>query len=154
MTLKDVIRTIEGVASRQPAINMIVQGDIFRLNANPKAKYGVFAWVQQQHDTSADSSIINYSFTFFYVDRLKANKSNQVEIQSVGIETLDNIVRTLDELGLFAESTYSFQVFNQRFMDECAGVFCNVALSVPVSSVCPEEFGNGSRGIRENVIIY
>ena len=142
MTLLELIKTIEVIASRQPSIKMIVENDVFRLNNKSNARYGVFAFVQGQHTTSIDSSVISYTFTFFYVDRLKHNRSNQIEIQSVGIQTLDNIIRQLDDLGVFAEQEYSFQVFNQRFTDECAGVFCNVTLSVPVGSLCPEDFSD------------
>ena len=150
MTLSEIIRTMEAVASNQPSIKMVVENDIFRLNARADAKYGVFAFVQQQHTTSIESNIITYAFTLFYVDRLKNDRSNQIEIQSVGIQTLDNIIRRLDEMGIYSETSYSFQVFNQRFVDECAGVFCNVSLSVPLDSLCPEDFGNLNVG----VIIY
>ena len=140
MTLQEVIRTFELVASQQPSVNMIVQNDIFRLNSKSDAKYGVFGWTQGQHSTSTDSSMFTYSFTFIYVDRLKHDGSNQIEVQSVGIQTLDNILRKLDDLGIYISSTYNFQTFNQRFVDECAGVFCNVSLQVPVSSMCSEDF--------------
>lgn len=140
MTLVEVIRTIESVAARQLSVHMIVRNDVFRLNGKADARYGVFAWTQGQHTTSADSDTVNYSFTFFYVDRLKNDRSNQVEIQSVGIQTLNNIIRTLDELGVYSEREYTFQVFNQRFADDCAGVWCNVVLSVPISAYCPEFF--------------
>ena len=150
MTLLELIRTIERVASHQPSIKMVVENDIFRLNNKADARYGVFAFVQGQHSTSADSSYITYAFTLYYVDRLKNDRSNQIEIQSTGIQTLDNIIRHLDELGIYNDSTYTFQVFNQRFMDECAGVFCNVNLSVPVGSVCPENFGD----FKEDIMIY
>lgn len=142
MTLQEVIKTIEMVASQQPSVNMIVQNDIFRLNSKSDAKYGVFGWTQGQHSTSAESSMFTYSFTFFYVDRLKHDVSNQIEVQSVGIQTLDNILRKLDDLGIFISSSYNFQTFNQRFFDECAGVFCNVSLQVPVSSMCSESFAD------------
>lgn len=140
MTLQEVIKTFEVVASQQPSVNMIVQNDIFRLNSKSDARYGVFGWTQGQHSTSAESSMFTYSFTFFYVDRLKHDVSNQIEVQSVGIQTLDNILRKLDDLGIYISSTYNFQTFNQRFVDECAGVFCNVSLQVPVSSMCSEDF--------------
>lgn len=149
MTLLELIKTIEAVASNQPSIKMVVENDIFRLNSLADAKYGVFAFVQQQHTTSPDTSVITYSFSLFYIDRLKNDKSNQIEIQSVGIQTLDNIIRALDDMGIYTEQTYSFQVFNERFLDECAGVFCNVALSAPVASVCAETFPN----LNNNVII-
>lgn len=140
MTLQEVIKTFEVVASQQPSVNMIVQNDIFRLNSKSDARYGVFGWTQGQHSTSAESSMFTYSFTFFYVDRLKQDVSNQIEVQSVGIQTLDNILRELDDLGIYIGSTYNFQTFNQRFVDECAGVFCDVSLQVPVSSMCSESF--------------
>jgi len=142
MTLQQVIKAFEVVASQQPSVNMIVQNDIFRLNSKSDARYGVFGWTQGQHSTSADSSMFTYSFTFFYVDRLKNDRSNEIEVQSVGIQTLDNVLRKLDDIGMFVNSSYSFQTFNQRFLDECAGVFCNVSLQVPVSSMCSESFAD------------
>lgn len=142
MTLQEVIKAFEVVASQQPSVNMIVRNDIFRLNSKSNAKYGVFGWTQGQHSTSADSSMFTYSFVFFYVDRLKNDRSNEIEVQSVGIQTLDNILRKLEDLDIFVSSSYSFQTFNQRFLDECAGVFCNVSLQVPVDSLCSESFAD------------
>lgn len=142
MTLKQVIKAFEIVASHQPSVNMVMQNDIFRLNACSSARYGVFGWTQGTHTTGVDSSMMQYAFTFFYVDRLTDDKSNQIEVQSVGIETLDNIIREIDAKGLFVDGSYTMQTFNQRFLDECAGVFCNVTISVPASSLCPEEFGD------------
>ena len=65
MTLLEVIRAIELVASRQPSVKMIVENDVFRLNEKADARYGIFAWTQGQHNTSADSDDINYSFVVF-----------------------------------------------------------------------------------------
>ena len=154
MTLLQVIKTFEIVASHQPSVNMIVEKDIFRLNAKSDARYGVFGWTQGTHTTGADSDTINYQFTFFYVDRLTADKSNQIEVQSVGIETLDNIIRELDAIGFYINSDYTLQTFNQRFLDECAGVFCNVTISVPVASKCPEIFADYNEDFNEDFWIY
>ena len=154
MTLKEAIKVIEEVASRQPSINMIVENDVFRLNAKADARYGVFAWLQGQHSTSIDSNTLSLQFTFFYVDRLTEDKGNQLEIQSVGIQTLDNILRKLDELGLWVSNNYTFQAFNQRFLDECAGVFTNVTIDIPISSVCPESFADFGQDFNEDFMIY
>lgn len=154
MTLLELIKTIEIVASHQPSIKMVVENDVFRLNNRSDARYGVFAFVQNQHSSSIDSNVISYSFTLFYVDRLKNDRSNQIEIQSVGIQTLDNIIRQLDDLGVYSEQTYTFQVFNQRFLDECAGVFTNVTFSVPVGSVCPETFEDFNGDFNDDFMIY
>ena len=154
MTLLELIKTIEIVASHQPSIKMVVENDVFRLNNRSDARYGVFSFVQNQHSSSIDSNVISYSFTLFYVDRLKNDRSNQIEIQSVGIQTLDNIIRQLDDMGVYSEQTYTFQVFNQRFLDECAGVFTNVTFSVPVGSVCPETFEDFNGDFNDDFMIY
>lgn len=137
MTLLETIRAIEVAASRQPSVNMIVRDDVFRLNTIPDAKYGVFAWTQGQHEIRDD--LQTFAFTFFYVDRLTADKGNEIEVQSVGVQTLGNILRSLEDLGIFS-GTWTAQAFSQRFLDECAGVFASVRLEVPTGWICPEEF--------------
>lgn len=139
MTLKQIIGTIEEVASSQPSVNMIIRNDVFRLNSKPDARYGAFAWLQRAHEGRIDSDTMTWGFTFFYVDRLVSDRSNEVEIQSVGCQVLDNIIRELDRRGLCSDS-YVLQTFNQRFADECAGVFCNLSLEVPLDSLCPEDY--------------
>lgn len=147
MTLAQVIDTFEKVAMQQPSINMIVRNDVFRINTSPSLKYGVFAWTQGQH-TGSIAGMTSYAFSFFYVDRLKEDLSNQVEVQSVGCETIGNILRALEEYDIEV-GNYTMQTFNQRFTDECAGVFCNVTLSVPQVSACPETYGE-----RTDFLIY
>lgn len=155
MTLIQVIKAFEAIASSQPSVNMIVRNDIFRLNACSDARYGVFGWTQGIHSTGVDANTITYNFTFFYVDRLTEDRSNQIEVQSVGIETLDNIIRDMDAKGLYVDSNYTMQTFNQRFLDECAGVFCNVSISVPAASLCSESFADFARNdYKDDFMIY
>ena len=153
-TLRGTIRAVELIASRHPAINMIVRNDVFRLNAIPNARYGVFAWTQGMHNASPDSQFTNFVFTFFYVDRLTNDKGNELEIQSFGIQVLTDIVRTLDDNGIFTDVAYTFQAFDQRFADECAGVYCNVTLSVPVDGNCPETWADYNADFNEDFLIY
>ena len=138
MTLIQLIRLFEGVAKQQPSINMIVQQDVFRINSAPSLKYGVFAWTQGQH-SGGINGMQTYSFSLFYVDRLKEDLSNQIEIQSVGCETISNILRILNDHDVEV-GNYTMQTFNQRFTDECAGVFCNVTLSVLPTIGCAETY--------------
>ena len=152
MTLMQLIQIIEGVAMRQPNINMIVRNDVFRINSAPSLQYGVFAWTQGQHSGNTQGQN-SFSFTFFYVDRLKEDLSNQIEVQSVGCDTLANIVRTLVENDIDVES-YTLQTFNQRFTDDCAGVFCNVTLSVMPTYGCAETYPDYSYDFNEDFLIY
>ena len=152
MTLLDTIRLIESVAAAQPSVNMIVRNDIFRLNTYADARYGVFAWVQQQHQADTSSGFITFAFSFIYADRVTADRSNETEVQSVGIQTLNNIIRRLDETGIDAGS-YTFTTFNQRFLDDCAGVFCNVSFTVPADSLCAEDYADFNDDFNEDFLI-
>ena len=140
MSLLQTIRTIERTAAQQPAVNTIVRSDVFRLNAAADVRYGVFAWLQGEHTSAADVATVTYNFTFFYVDRLTADRRNEVEVQSVGMQTLENIQRALDGAGMWVQQ-YTFRTFNQRFADDCAGVFCNVGIAVPKDDLCEERYG-------------
>ena len=153
MTLLEVIRTIEGMAMRQPTIHSIVRNDVFRLNALPDARYGVFAWLQGEHRTELEGDLFQYSFTFFYVDRLTFDKGNEVEIQSVGIETLENILKMLEVYGIVA-GDHSFRTFNQRFSDECAGVYCTLTLEAPKGTLCEYSFADFNNDFNDDFYIF
>ena len=152
MTLKEVISTIEAVAAQQPSVNCIVRHDVFRINSLPALRYGVFAWLQNQHNGRVASGMMSYSFTFFYVDLLNEDGSNRIEVQSTGCEVMGNLLAILDEIDIAVDS-YTIQPFNQRFTDECAGVFCNVTLSVP-TPVCVEGHPDFTKDFNEDFLIY
>lgn len=139
MTLRDVIDTMKAVALEQPAIHQVIDNDVDRLNSLPNAQYAAFVWTQQQHRGSVNSDEHSFAFSLFYVDRLTEDAGNEVEVQSMGIETLDNILRALAERGIVA-ADWTYQTFNEKFIDSCAGVFCNVRLSVPVDTVCAVDY--------------
>lgn len=153
MTLYNLITGIERVAMQQPGIKMIVRNDIFRLNSAPDARYSVFGWLQREHTARVDSSFMEFSFTFFYVDRLTASHGNEVEIQSEGVQTLDNIIRTVDEWAPVS-ADWTFTTFNQRFTDECAGVFTNVTFRVPLGGLCPESWPDYDGETNSDFLIY
>lgn len=132
---------MERAASEQPAVRTIVRNDIFRLNQKPKAKYGVFGWTQGQHKASIASNFTTYNFTLFYVDKLLNDKSNEVEIQSMGCQVLDAVLRRLEEQGIYV-GDYTIQPFNQRFTDDCAGVYASVAMDVLTRSICADAFAD------------
>ena len=136
MTLRDTITAIESVALAQPAVQMVVRNDIYRLNSIADARYGAFAWTQGQHRLDAGGDTHTFAFTLFYIDRLTADKGNEIEIQSMGVQTIENVIRTLETRGVFATEGWTMQSFNERFEDECAGVFASVRLTVPADTVC------------------
>ena len=141
MTLYELVRHVESIASLQPPINMIVENDIDKLNAIADAQYGVFSFVKGQHTTSADSDWITYAFTLYYIDRLTEDNSNMLDIQSAGVQTLDNILRSLSQAieGIII-GNYSFQPFIHSFADKCAGVYVSVNIQALRDSRCAQIF--------------
>jgi hypothetical protein len=145
MTLYELVRKIERIASAQPTVNMIVENDIDKLNSVADAQYGIFAFVQGQHSSRANSDWVTYSLTLYYVDRLTEDGSNLLEVQSVGVQTLDNIVKDLaqSESQVVVEN-YSFQPFLHSFADNCAGVYMTVSIQTLRNTLCAEHYVSSS----------
>ena len=148
MTLLQTINLLEGIAFSQPAVNMIVRENIYKLNGCTASRYGAFGWTEGQHRGTVDGSFAVFSFTLFYVDRLTADKLNAPEIHSVGVEVLSNILRLMaEEVGVADWTVTPFS--GQKFADECAGVYATVDLTVPVGNICGqtyEEYGIKDKG--------
>ena len=130
MTLSQVIRRLEEVALAQPPVKQIVENDAYRLNEMPDAQYGVFAFTQGRHTSSAGSPWRRYAFTIMYIDRLTESHDNEIAVQSLGHFVLDNIIRTIAQE--WDVSDWVIQTFTQRFVDDCAGAYCEVSFNVPV----------------------
>lgn len=136
MTLLELINDIKEVASAQDEVYTIVENDIFQLNEMGDVQYGVFAYTQGAHTSSAESDSITYNFTFFFVDLLTDDRTNMNELQSKAIEVLDNILRTLYNEEDITIGNYSYQPFNRRFMDDCAGCWVDVAITTNKALNC------------------
>lgn len=136
MTLLELIERIKSVAIAQPEVSTIVENDVFRLNEMADVKYGVFAYTQGEHTTSAERDSITYNFTFFFVGLLTDDRENMNELQSKAIEVLDSIIYTLYDEGDIIIGNYAFQPFNRRFMDDCAGCWVDVAITTNKALNC------------------
>ena len=140
MTLLDTIYTLKNIALKQPNIRTAVEGNIYELmNSNPSLEYGVFVITQEAH--TSDEGFNNFTFNLFYVDRLVNNlEDNRLQIQSIGIEVLNNIISTFCNV-TGCDSTYpTFNVFTQKFKDECSGVYCRITFDVEKEIYCAEEY--------------
>jgi hypothetical protein len=136
MTLIELIERIKAIANAQAEVNTIVENDIFRLNEMADVEYGVFAYTQGEHQTSAERDSITYNFTFFFVGLLTDDRENMSALQSQAIEVLDTIIRTLYNEGDMTIGNYAFQPFNRRFTDDCAGCWVDVAITTNKTTNC------------------
>lgn len=144
--LKYTINKIINVAYQEPLVNTIVRGDIFRINTKPECRYGVFAVIQNTHSSTSD--FWNFGFTFYYVDRLTADKKNEIDIHDNGIFLLNKVCDALEI------SNVTYTTFLQKFNDECAGVFCSVVAVVPKDLICdPTDYYDFNEDFNDDFLI-
>lgn len=139
MTYQQVVKSLETIALNQHNVRYAGYGSLYEdLNSTPNIKYDVFYITPNQYTLEGDFN--RFSFNLFYISRLEdVDGDNMLQVQSIGKEILDNIVRVFCET--FDAETYGsiyYQPFTQRFADECAGIYMTVTLVVPVDSTCGE----------------
>lgn len=133
MTLFETIRIINDLAASEPNINtLVLSGNVFDLNTNNiSVKYSTFCCEQMTHQRTEEEFLI-YNFRLYYIDRLTEDSRNRIEVQSVGIQTLESILHKVRDLDIFGvQSDYTYTPFTNRFEAWCAGVFCEVGIQVP-----------------------
>lgn len=114
------------------------EGDIYQVNWNQNS-YPAFNLSLNNIVQNANS--ITYNLTLFYVDILIQDRSNKITIQSDGIEILKAIIASIDTdmnlsnlTDLVAPITY--QVYTERFTDECAGAYVQFGLIYKNDTLC------------------
>lgn len=139
MTLRQTVKELERIALTQKNVRYVGEGDLYRdLNANPSIKYDVMYITQNQHQ-SVDG-FDRYSFNLFYISRQEdLDAENSLQVQSVGKEVIENVVR------IFCESydadvygTTYWQPFVQRFQDLCVGIYAIITIEI-AADTCIDE---------------
>ena len=134
MTLLQLINTIKTIALAQPNIHSCVD-EFLSLN-DITAKYSAIILQQRNHQRNND--FISFNFYLGAADRLTEDKSNEIEVQSTAINTINNIVYKLEDLG-FDCSMGSYNVFTERFLAEAAGCYVELSINIPVGE-CEDDF--------------
>lgn len=140
MTLKALVEYIKSTALSQPNVRSFGEGSIYDfMNARPSIAYDVVFASQTTHREVERWDY--YGFNLFYVSRLDDDlESNRLEVQSIGKEVLDNIIRNVCEELDIEYPTVSYTPFTQRFVDECAGVYCTITFEIPKDVICGEVY--------------
>ena len=138
MTLKETIELLKDIAISKPNIRYVNDGNVYDINAIPNIEYGVFYVTQSQ--TNVYENYVQYNLNLFYIDRLVDGFDNRLQIQSDGIRTIKNIVNTfVDITDDDVSFPLNFTSFNERFSDDCAGVFTTVSIETDGDSNCSYE---------------
>lgn len=131
-------------ALTQENIHQAGEGDIYELNNDPRVEWPAF-WLSSTQPVQELQNYWVYNLTFYYVDRLLIDSpqeysTNSINITSAGIVILSNVIRKLKlDTDIYKiDDTINYTTFNdtQVFSDHCAGVFCNVSITVPKVTNC------------------
>lgn len=124
MTLKEIIDTLIDVSLSKPNIRTARTGNVYELNSMPDVDYSCFYITQQGSEVYENQ--IYHKLTLFYIDRLTDGFDNKLQIQSDGQRVITNIINTVIDMDLEVNFPLSFTSFNERFSDDCCGVFTTV----------------------------
>lgn len=140
MTLFQIIQILKEIALAQPNIKSATDGSIYDvMNTNPSVKYDVVHFSQTTHQS--DETTDYYGLNIFYVSRLEDSlEDNRLQIQSIGKEVLDNIIRTFCENWGIDIPIITYTPFTQKFNDLCAGCYCNLRLEIPKEIICADDY--------------
>jgi len=140
MTLFQIIQILKEIALAQPNIKSATDGSIYDImNTNPSVKYDVVHFSQTTHQSDEETDY--YGLNIFYVSRLEDSlEDNRLQIQSIGKEVLDNIIRTFCENWGIDFPIITYTPFTQKFNDLCAGCYCNLRLEIPKEIICADDY--------------
>lgn len=134
MTLLQLIKTIKCVSLSIPNVNSVVD-EFLDLNS-VDAKYSSVIVQQRNHQKNND--FITFNLYLGYCDRLTENEDNEIEIQSTGIQVINQIIYKLEDLNIDC-SLGSYNTFQQRFLALAAGCYAELSITTPIGE-CEDDF--------------
>lgn len=140
MTLKVLLEIIARIAKENPLIHWSGAGQsIYSLNAETIRNYPMF-YCSPTGQHTYETNTTEYSLTFFYIDRLLEDSTNDIQCFSTGIEVLKAIILQLENTDGIIEIERPIQFLNftetERLSDRCAGAYANVIVRVQNNFVC------------------
>ena len=128
MNLQNTLEYIASVAQNHPLINSSYVGSIYDLNSNTNTKYAVFA-VEDIDVTKQNNSLL-YNCYLYVVDRVMNDESNTIAVQTMAVNTLQEIINYIEGYSQSLEvyGSYIITPIRQKFSDECAGAYVQLRL--------------------------
>ena len=128
MNLQNTLEYIASVAQNHPLINSSYVGSIYDLNSNTNTKYAVFAI--EDIDVTKQNNTLLYNCYLYVVDRVMNDESNTIAVQTMAVNTLQEIINYIEGYSQSLEvyGSYIITPIRQKFSDECAGAYVQLRL--------------------------
>lgn len=127
----EIVNLLTGICRAHPLVNDVHYG-IYHSSQNENIQYGAVIITANTIATSVNT--ISYSFNLMYVDRLTADETNEIEVQSCGVDVIRQVVSVLSEhhsLLLDYENNINVEVFTRQFADNVAGAVATINIQAP-----------------------
>ena len=142
MTLQSLLYAITETAIKQKLIQYAAAGsDIYKLNSLTVVDWPVLFASPTGSHTVGDNTT-EYEITLYYLDRLLQDGSNDIEIESVAIEGLKNLIKWIAQIQGVVEVQQEYDIRNftetEAFSDACAGAWATIRIKTLNAIICPE----------------
>lgn len=128
MNYYNLLRTLKSLSNTHSLVNDYGEGDVYEYMNSGMHKYPCVFMTMQ--NITSDSESTNYNFTLFYIDRLISDGSNKINVQSIGVQVIKQILSKLFDIYPEIEiSSTEYTPFTEKFADDCAGGFCQISLT-------------------------
>ena len=144
MTLEALQYLVTDLALKRNLVNCAMSGpSIYAINPEDIKEYPLM-FISPTGSHTIKENTTRYSLTFFYMDRLLADSSNEESINSAGIETLRNLKLQLSKLEVVTdiEEDVDIRLFTEteRMADRVAGAYMTIWIETLNPSTCPAFF--------------
>lgn len=129
MTIKDLWRKIQGISQAHVHVNEVAEGDVYENLNSGEQQYPFVNWTVNSINRTDNTIVVGCYL--FYIDRLLEDSSNKLDIWSVGVNTLQEILNRLTNGSDYVViDDVNFTNFTEKFSELCAGVYasCNITI--------------------------
>ena len=149
MNLYDVLNKLSNIASNHKLIGSYHNGDVYRIMNSAKNTYPVVVFTVDSLQNYEDYSTLNAYM--YFIDRLTDDEDNKINIQTNGINVINDIINKLCEINEISVPTpLQYTFFTEKFGDLCCGVYANVSIQFNNYSNCCNNFNINTLDISEN----
>lgn len=143
MTLQSLCTAISELAKQQRVINFSAAGtDIYSLNTQTIKDYPCL-YVAPTGAQRVEENVTHYRIVLTYFDRLLQDSSNELDIVSVGIEQVKNLVRWIKDLGGVVDVDWDYNIIPftdvENFNDRLNGVYTEIVVTCLNETICAIE---------------
>lgn len=130
MNLNELYDKIKNISLLKVGVNSVYTEDPYSCWNMKDIRYGSLSVYIETGDVSENT--ITYNVNIYWGDRITETGDNIFQIQSSGVNILNDIVIDLEQCeDIYGVSYTSFNLFKQKFVDFLAGVYTTIRVTVP-----------------------